>query len=280
VRAVYTAGPFADIEVVLDASDPGDFAERVQSVRTVVRGQQKAISELDLQRARLDASRQRLEAAQRAVAERRAQAREQRLAAQGFAADAAAQSARIRQLVASRAAALTVANREKSRTLAQLRALQAEQRRLAERLRGSGDGRGYPTGSLLWPAQGGLTQGVGPRIHPVYGYRSCHTGIDIGAASGSPIRAAAAGTVLEVTSGGPFGNRVVVQHANGLATMYAHQSRVAVSAGDRLDRGEVLGYVGSTGWSTGPHLHFEVWIAGVPYNPMGWFGGSREPVRC
>jgi len=279
-RAVYTAGPFGDIEVILESQDPSEFAARLQSVNTVVKSQSRALADLDLQRADLEATKSRLLGAQQVVAQRRADAAQQRQLAAKSAATAGAAKKRIDALVASRAAAVSVAAREKAQALAQLAKLKAEQRRLAALLRGGGDGSAYPTGSLLWPAPGGVTQGVGPRIHPVYGYRSCHTGIDIGAPYGAAIKAAASGTVLERTSGGPYGNRTVLTHGGGLATMYAHQSRVVVSSGQKVSKGQVIGYVGSTGYSTGAHLHFEVWIGGRPYNPMGWFGGARTPVTC
>lgn len=279
-RAVYTAGPYGDVEVILESQDPSDFAERLQSVRTVVKGQSRALADLDLQRADLEATKARLQTAQESVIARRAEATKERERAAASAAKATAAKKRIDALVAARSSALASAAREKAQALAQLKKLKAEQQRLASILRGGGDGAGYPSGSLLWPAAGGITGGVGPRIHPVYGYRSCHTGIDIGAGSGSPIRAAASGTVLERTSGGPYGNRTVVNHGGGLATMYAHQSRILVSTGQSVSKGQVIGYVGSTGYSTGPHLHFEVWIGGRPYNPMGWFGGARTPVNC
>ena len=76
---------------------------------------------------------------------------------------------------------------------------------------------------------------------------------------------------------GPYGNNTLIDHGNGLATFYAHQSGFAVSRGQRVAKGDVIGYVGSTGYSTGSHLHFEVHINGVPHDPMGWFGGSKTP---
>ena len=121
----------------------------------------------------------------------------------------------------------------------------------------------------------------GPRIHPVYGYKSCHTGVDIrGRLPAPPIHAPADGKVISIENGGPYGLHTVISHGGGLSTMYAHQSRVAVRVGEVVHRGEVIGYVGSSGWVTGPHLHFEVHVNGVPYNPMGWFGGSKAPVSC
>lgn len=138
-----------------------------------------------------------------------------------------------------------------------------------------------PTGGLIWPIPGHSAGGrTGWRVHPVYGYRSCHTGDDIGAGSGTPILAAASGTVVLAESGGPYGNHTLISHGGGLATMYAHQSRFAVSAGAKVSQGDVIGYVGSTGYSTGPHLHFEVHVNGIPYEPMGWFGQSKHPVDC
>jgi murein DD-endopeptidase MepM/ murein hydrolase activator NlpD len=95
-----------------------------------------------------------------------------------------------------------------------------------------------------------------------------HNGIDFGASAGTPIRAAADGVVVSAGPLGGYGNATVIDHGNGLATMYAHQSQIIVSAGQHVSRGQVIGYVGSTGFSTGPHLHFEVRVQGTPVDPM------------
>lgn len=149
---------------------------------------------------------------------------------------------------------------------------------------GGGTGGGTPvtgSGALSWPLPGRKAGGrTGPRVHPIYGYSSCHTGDDIGAPSGTPIKAAAAGTVISTTSGGPYGNNTLISHGGGLVTMYAHQSRFGVKKGDVVSKGQTMGYVGSTGYSTGPHLHFEVHVNGVPWEPMGWFGESKHRVSC
>ena len=99
---------------------------------------------------------------------------------------------------------------------------------------------------------------------------SVHPGIDIGAPSGTPIKAAASGMVLTASYNGGYGNHVVLDNGNGIATAYAHQSQIAVSVGQTVSQGQVIGYVGSTGFSTGPHLHFEVRVNGSPVDPMGY----------
>lgn len=279
-RNVYKQGPYAEYELVLDAEDPGDFTEAVQSVRTVVRGQDRLLGGLAEQRADLQARTEGLKAAQSEVEERRVEAEERRAAAEVATRRAESVKSRIDALVAEREDAVRVAAREKAGTERQLRVLKKEQARLAALLIGPGNAGRYPTGSLIWPTQGSLTDRVGPRIHPVYGYASCHTGIDISASSGAPIKAAASGRVISIERGGPYGNHTIVDHGDGLATMYAHQSRFGTSVGSRVNKGEVIGYVGSTGFSTGPHLHFEVWVGGRPFDPLGWFGGARKPVVC
>ena len=124
-------------------------------------------------------------------------------------------------------------------------------------------------GVLSVPIPGApITSGFGPRVHPIYGDVRMHTGIDFGASMGTPIRAAADGIVVSAGPFGGYGNATVIDHGNGLATMYAHQSQIIVSAGQRVSRGQVIGYVGSTGFSTGPHLHFEVRVQGTPVDPM------------
>jgi len=114
----------------------------------------------------------------------------------------------------------------------------------------------------------------------VYGYKSCHTGIDLSGGYGTPILSAAAGKVVLLENGGAYGLHMVIDHGGGLSTMYAHMSSVAVGAGSVVRQGQVIGYVGSTGFSSGPHLHWEVHVGGIPYNPLGWFGGSKYVISC
>jgi murein DD-endopeptidase MepM/ murein hydrolase activator NlpD len=128
--------------------------------------------------------------------------------------------------------------------------------------------------SLLTPVSGYLTSSYGMRFHPVYHRWSLHDGTDWGAACGTPIRAAAAGTVLETYAHSAYGNRVIVDHGYkrgvGLATTYNHLSSYATYPGEHVQRGEVIGYVGSTGYSTGCHLHFMVLENGQTVDPMTW----------
>jgi murein DD-endopeptidase MepM/ murein hydrolase activator NlpD len=136
--------------------------------------------------------------------------------------------------------------------------------------------RGNPTppasgnGRFIWPVNGAVTSGFGPRTHPIYGESRMHTGVDISASSGTPIKAAGDGVVKMAGVNGGYGNWTLIDHGNGLATGYGHQSRIAVSVGQQVSTGQVIGYVGSTGASTGPHLHWEVRVNGNPVNPMSW----------
>jgi murein DD-endopeptidase MepM/ murein hydrolase activator NlpD len=117
---------------------------------------------------------------------------------------------------------------------------------------------------LIWPVSAPITSPFGWR------WGRMHEGIDLGAPSGSPIAAAAPGTVIYAGWLGGYGNLVVIDHGGGLATAYGHQSRIAVGVGQHVEQGETIGYVGSTGHSTGPHLHFEVRLNGQPADPLGY----------
>ena len=123
-----------------------------------------------------------------------------------------------------------------------------------------------PTGSgqLSWPVSAPITSPFGWR------WGRMHEGVDLGAAYGTSIAAAAAGAVIYAGWLGGYGNLTVIDHGGGLATAYGHQSRIAVSVGQQVARGEIIGYVGSTGHSTGPHLHFEVRVNGQAVDPLGY----------
>ena len=135
-----------------------------------------------------------------------------------------------------------------------------EQERASRSDGGSVDGRISGAG-LIWPVRGPVTSG--------YGYRwgRLHAGIDIGAGTGTPIRAAKGGVVTYAGTMSGYGNVVIISHGGGFSTLYAHQSRIGTSDGAEVSQGQVIGYVGSTGRSTGPHLHFETRVNGNPQDP-------------
>jgi murein DD-endopeptidase MepM/ murein hydrolase activator NlpD len=128
---------------------------------------------------------------------------------------------------------------------------------------------------IEWPvASHRITSRYGWRIHPLWGYRSFHTGIDIGADYGSPITAAADGVITDVAYMGAYGLVVVIDHGHSIGTVYAHMSRTSVKAGDVVTAGDEIGKVGCTGWCTGPHIHFEVRLASKAENPIFWLNAS------
>ena len=137
---------------------------------------------------------------------------------------------------------------------------------------GGGGGKVY-SGSLVWPcpSYSRISSQYGYRTHPISGTRKLHKGLDIAASSGNPVIAAASGTVVKSYFSSSYRNYVVISHGGGLMTAYAHMTRRLVSAGQTVAAGQQVGTVGSTGNSTGPHLHFEVYVGGSTTNPMNYF---------
>lgn len=131
----------------------------------------------------------------------------------------------------------------------------------------------HPSDGFAWPALGPITSRFGPRLSPIDGKPRHHAGIDIGLASGASIRASKEGMVVIAKSDPVYGLMVVVDHDGGYRTLYAHASSITVSEGDMVKQGELIAYAGSTGASTGPHLHFEVYYLGTPVDPLLLLGG-------
>ena len=132
------------------------------------------------------------------------------------------------------------------------------------------------TGTYIWPTPSCtiVTSPYGNRPHPIFGTERFHSGIDIGAAAGASVLASDGGTVTVATYSSSYGNYVMIYHSNGTYTLYAHMSSLAVSAGQTVTQGQTIGYVGSTGWTTGPHLHFEIRNAsGGTVDPLSYFSG-------
>jgi murein DD-endopeptidase MepM/ murein hydrolase activator NlpD len=175
---------------------------------------------------------------------------------------------RLATVEALKSSALTDTRETREEYLREVEALAAQSAELAARIRGAQEGSGS-TGSgrpsaagLIWPCDGVVVSGFGMR------WGRMHEGIDIGCAYGTPNRAAAAGTVIYSGWLGGYGNLVVVDHGNGLSTAYAHASSLLVAVGQAVSQGETVSLVGSTGNSSGPHLHFEVRVNGQAVDPL------------
>jgi murein DD-endopeptidase MepM/ murein hydrolase activator NlpD len=171
--------------------------------------------------------------------------------------------------------ALVITRKEVADEIRESQALEAASAQLAAKLRASseqagsvattGSSSGEPSSSgFVWPLQGPITSPFGMR------WGTLHPGIDIGVPTGTPIHAAAGGTVIWCGWMSGYGNLVMIDHHNGLATLYGHQSRIGVGCNEQVSQGQVIGYVGCTGFCTGPHLHFEVRLNGTPVDPIGY----------
>jgi len=268
VRAIYIEEPPDVLSFLVSAASFDDLIDNVEFLSRI--GAQDRLIARQVESAKL-----------RAAAERRATADTRRLTAATVSVISArteeARSVRDR-LAANRdtlAAARelkqsAVASSRESREeyLAEVNALAAQSAALAEAIRGSqaqagSSGTGAPSAAgLIWPVDGIVVSGFGMR------WGRMHEGIDVTASTGTPVRAAAAGTIIHAGWLGGYGNLVVVDHGNGLATAYAHASAILVVVGQQVGQGEMVSLVGSTGNSSGPHLHFEVRVNGVAVDPL------------
>jgi murein DD-endopeptidase MepM/ murein hydrolase activator NlpD len=172
--------------------------------------------------------------------------------------------------------ALVITRKQVEGEIAESKALESASAQLAAKLQagqaqagaaasGSTTNTGAPSGAgFIWPLSGPITSPFGMR------WGTLHPGIDIGVPTGTPIHAAGSGTVVWCGWMSGYGNLVMIDHHNGLATLYGHQSQIAVGCNQEVAQGETIGYVGCTGFCTGPHLHFEVRLNGTPVDPLGY----------
>ena len=177
---------------------------------------------------------------------------------------------------------LLLAEIEVAERIDQLVAEQEQERQAAAYQGGGGGGSVTGSGSWAWPCPGCsyITSRFGNRFHPIFGEWRYHSGLDIGAGYGSAVVASDGGTVIMADVNGGYGNCVMINHGNGYYTLYGHLSGYAVSQGDAVGQGQVIGYVGDTGWATGPHLHFEIRSGSTKLDPEeagGFYGLTYAP---
>lgn len=295
IRDIYMHGQLNYLDVVLGAKDFNDFANRVELLRRVVAADLNLIASIKEQRDKIAAVQQALEAERAKQAALQADAakkkdeiathkKEQQAVLYQAEHDKATAEAAYRELEASSS---SIANLLRERAAARAAAAaaaaqaQAQAAAAAQQQASSSDGGGYSSddyayqpvsgsGAFIWPVNGVITSPFGYRTHPIFGTTIYHSGIDIGVDEGTPVHAADAGVVVEADWISGYGYAVVIDHGNGLSTLYGHNSSLAVSAGQSVSQGEVIAYAGSTGNSTGPHVHFEVRSNGDPVDPMAY----------
>jgi murein DD-endopeptidase MepM/ murein hydrolase activator NlpD len=278
VRATFMHGGVNYPETVLDIDTANDLGASLQYMEAMVSADQRQAQQIESLERKYEAALERLDQLRAAQDQARATRGSERNRVADLVDQRQQVAAQLEGQAAEHEALLADLESDAGRYAAAIDDLEAESDAIKDRLAdiaarergGSTSAASTPQGSggFQWPVNGTITSGFGYRTHPVLGARRLHAGVDFGAATGTPIVAAAAGVVVSAGWQGGYGNAVVIDHGGGEATLYGHQSRLAVSGGAHVSRGQVIGYVGATGLATGPHLHFEWRVNGVPTDPM------------
>ena len=299
VRSMEESGTSSYIAVLFGAKDIADLVDRVNFVQEVVEYDQSVMDmlartrqEIADRKAELEAHKQEQEAAKLDLQSKEAELETQIQAAINLVKQMEAQSAEYQVALKQLADEEDAISAEIDRKVAELEAQEAERRRQEEARRQAEAAKGQQSSGqsstpvmdttaqtysgsrgYLWPLNGysRISSPYGGRTHPIAGVYRMHLGIDVPAPGGTPIRATRSGTVIVSAYGGSYGNYVSISHGGGDSSLYAHMSSRAVSVGQTVQQGQVIGYVGTTGNSTGNHLHFEVKVNGARVNPLSVF---------
>ncbi|MFY9140862.1 MAG: peptidoglycan DD-metalloendopeptidase family protein [Thermacetogeniaceae bacterium] len=262
LRDIYMQGNLSYLEVLLDSTSMSDFLTRLDFLKRLMENDAKLVKETAAERDELARQKRELEEKKEQVLSlKRATERKRNT----LAARSQEREDTLRRLQADKAAC--------ERAIKELEESSRKLTQIIQQYQSSNPSYSSPpkgNGSMVWPASGPITSGYGMRTHPITGIYKMHTGIDIGAPHGNPIWAADSGIVIYVGWMSGYGNTVIIDHGGGISTLYAHMSSFAVSSGSRVSQGQVIGKVGSTGLSSGPHLHFEVRINGYHINPLAY----------
>lgn len=275
VRDIYINGRLSYLDVVVGSKDFSDFANRMEMLKRILQSDMDLINTIKTEREEIASKKAKLEEDRAKVLELEKVAQEkQNLINQKKAErQAVLERAMNDRDTAERAYNELMASSASITAMLQQRA--AERAAAAAAAASQGGGGGGATwvqgsGQLAAPVVAPITSDFGWRIHPIYGTRRLHAGTDFGVDEGTPVHAADGGVVVEAGWVSGYGYTVIIDHGNGMSTLYAHNSEVAVSPGQTVSKGQVVSYSGNTGGSTGPHLHFEVRINGEPTDPMGY----------
>lgn len=262
VRVIYMHGQLSYIEVILGANSFSDFANRLELLKRIIRSDFNLIQEIQQRKAAIEAKKVEIEKEKARLDELASEAQkvQDEVKAKKAEQQRVLAHARTQQDAAKQMEADLIARSNEIRQMIQSRMQQNS----------GSDQIVHGNGTFIWPCNGPITSPFGYRTHPIFGTTIYHSGIDIGVDYNTPIHAADGGTVILAGWCGGYGNAVIIDHGNGLQTLYGHNTSVAVSEGQTVSQGQVIAYSGSTGYSTGPHCHFEVRRNGEAVDPMGY----------
>lgn len=255
LRNMYKSGSVGFVDVILSSSNVSELLNNVEMIKKIYASDREVVAQLQNKYDKIRKKEDQLKAMKAALSEKRA--------------NLSSQESALKEDRASLAEKKSAVASNNSQLQNEIDDLQQEADAVTDKIGNYDNGGSYSGGSMCWPVNGTVTCGYGWRICPIHG-REFHTGIDIGAAMGQTVRAAAAGTVRQAGPNGGYGNSVIITHGGGITTLYGHNSYVSVSPGQKVRKGQKIAGAGSTGNSTGPHCHFEVRVNGNYVNPMNY----------
>lgn len=262
LRDIYINGQINYLDVLLGAKDFSDFSSRMYLLQKIISRDLELLEKLKQDAAEINSRKEQLAAEMKEI--------------KATQTELEAKKAKVNKLREQRAYMLYKAQEEEQSSQEEYERLLAISENIASMLRNMENaGGGAPagqggTGQFMWPCNGPITSYYGWRTHPIFGTTKYHSGMDIAVDSGTPIHAADSGTIVYSGWLGGYGNCVMIDHGGGLVTLYAHNSALNVGEGQYVSKGTVVAYVGSTGYSTGPHCHFEVRLHGELTEPLNY----------
>lgn len=272
LRAMYKNGSVGYLDVLLGSNSLSEFLSNIDMIQKVYKADQDTLATLKKQEADLKDKQAELKVEKEEISVKIGESEEKQEKLQGDIDELQGKLEELNRQAESLNDEIKKLQEENRRKREEQRRRELEQQQQQENPDEPADIPDNFGGTFIWPTTSTLiTSPFGYRIHPITGIYTGHTGVDIGVGTGSPVYAAASGTVIISGWYGGYGYAVVIDHGGGVSTLYGHNSSLNVSVGQEVSQGEVVAYSGSTGNSTGPHLHFEVRIDGECVDPMGYF---------